>query len=266
MKVSRYLLFGLLMILCGCVGDAERKSDLPSRFIAVFQRESSSDFSLIGDKDEAEYRFSPCSTFKIITTAMLLESGTADLDTRFGYDGTEYSMAEWNNDLTLLEAFRFSCVPYYRKAVSRLDQSYIQECLNSLNYGNCDISGTGRFEDELFWIESSLAISPKEQIAVLRRIFTSGTVFSAGTVADLKQCMYSGDFAAGSLFGKTGTGRNYTTGYLEAWYVGFIELNDGGDRIYFAVHGADPDRDVLSSELRGWVEASLEDADLRCQW
>ena len=167
-------LLSLLILLCGCIGGVDGDTALPSHFVAVFRGDSSPDYRIIGDKREASHRFTPCSTFKIISTAMLLDSGAAELDTRLGYDGTEYSMPEWNKDVTLLEAFRYSCVPYYRKAVLLLDKSYIQECLNALNYGNCDIGGTGRVADELFWLESSLAISPEEQIEVLHRIFTLG--------------------------------------------------------------------------------------------
>ena len=250
-------LLSLLILLCGCIGGVDGDTALPSHFVAVFRGDSSPDYRIIGDKREASHRFTPCSTFKIISTAMLLDSGAAELDTRLGYDGTEYSMPEWNKDVTLLEAFRYSCVPYYRKAVLLLDKSYIQECLNALNYGNCDIGGTGRVADELFWLESSLAISPEEQIEVLHRIFTLGTVFSAETAEQVKLCMYTGEFELGTLYGKTGTGRNYDTGCLEAWYVGFIDLKDGEGRLYFAVHGADSGRDVLSSELRSWVESRL---------
>ena len=257
MKMKNYLLLLLLLFFCGCMGVVEREVELPSYFVAVLQAEDATEITVIGDMAAAACRFTPCSTFKIISTAMLLESGVASLDTRLGYDGTEYSIPEWNKDLTLLEAFRFSCVPYYRKAVLLLDKSYIQECLNALDYGNCDIAGTGSAADELFWLESSLAISAEEQLKVLRRLFVCGAVFSAETIAQVKHCMYSGEFDAGVLYGKTGTGRNYATGHLEAWYVGFIEFKDDGGRLFFALHGADAGRDVLSSELRSWVESLL---------
>ena len=187
-------LLSLLILLCGCIGGVDGDTALPSHFVAVFRGDSSPDYRIIGDKREASHRFTPCSTFKIISTAMLLDSGAAELDTRLGYDGTEYSMPEWNKDVTLLEAFRYSCVPYYRKAVLLLDKSYIQECLNALTYGNCDIGGTGRVADELFWLESSLAISPEEQIEVLHRIFTLGTVFRCGSFRGTAELYRSGRY------------------------------------------------------------------------
>ena len=51
------------------------------------------------------------------------------------------------------------------------------------------------------------------------------------------------------FYGKTGTGRNHNTNRLEAWCVGFLEYPDGGI-VYYAAHGADRKRDVLSSEIR----------------
>lgn len=60
----------------------------------------------------------------------------------------------------------------------------IQEELNRLEYGNCDISDwEGRLNTNNsnpvltgFWIESSLLISPKEQVEVMEHIFMLKTV------------------------------------------------------------------------------------------
>ena len=62
---------------------------------------------------------------------------------------------------------------------------------------------------------------------------------------------------AGTLYGKTGTGRNHNRNLLEAWFVGFAE-NEKGETVYFAAHGADSRRDVFSPEIRDAVRKILE--------
>lgn len=73
----------------------------------------------------------------------------------------------------------------------------MQNELNKLKYGNCDISdwegklNTNNNNRALtgFWIESSLKISPKEQVEVMERIFGTDSTYSERTQNILKQVM-----------------------------------------------------------------------------
>lgn len=141
------------------------------------------------------------------------------------------------------------CVPYYKKLTGRLEKTYVQEVLGRLGYGNRDISVWNSNGHNVFWIESSLLISPREQLRVLERIFSGRSGFSQRHVALLKECMRYESIGKIGFYGKTGTGRNHNTNRLEAWCVGFLEYPDGGI-VYYAAHGADRKRDVLSSEIR----------------
>lgn len=77
----------------------------------------------------------------------------------------------------------------------------MQEELNKLQYGNCDVSDwEGRLNTNNsnpattgFWIESSLAISPKEQVEVMERIFDENGDYSQETQNQLKQVMLVSD-------------------------------------------------------------------------
>lgn len=77
----------------------------------------------------------------------------------------------------------------------------MQEELNKLQYGNCDVSDwEGRLNTNNsnpatigFWIESSLAISPKEQVEVMERIFGENGDYSQETQNQLKQVMLVSD-------------------------------------------------------------------------
>ena len=67
--------------------------------------------------------------------------------------------------------------------IDDIGKERMQEELEKLRYGNCDISDwEGRLNTNNsnraltgFWIESSLKISPKEQTEVMERIFGSGS-------------------------------------------------------------------------------------------
>lgn len=73
----------------------------------------------------------------------------------------------------------------------------MQKELDKLQYGNCDISDwEGRLNTNNnnrsltgFWIESSLMISPKEQVEVMERIFGEKSDYSEETQNELKQVM-----------------------------------------------------------------------------
>lgn len=239
------------------LAELEGASAVPPGYVAVFGRSAAGKIAVAGTPALAERRFPPCSTFKIVSTLMGLDSGVlAGLETRLGYDGTKYEIAAWNRDVTLLEAFRASCVPYYKKLTGKLDRGYVRETLERLGYGNCDISVWNSNGHNVFWIESSLLISPVEQLGVLERIFSGGSGFRPEHVALLEECMDSGRAGAWRVCGKTGTGRNHNTNRLEAWFAGFAEDAAGG-RLFFAAHGADPDRDVGSGEMREWIRNLL---------
>lgn len=101
---------------------------------------------------------------------MGLDSGmVSGKSARLGYDGQKHEYEAWNRDVTLQEAFQASCVWYYKKLVGKLDKSYVQRTLDRLHYGNADISVWNRNGHNVFWIESSLLISPEEQVCGLGR-------------------------------------------------------------------------------------------------
>lgn len=224
-----------------------------SKASVVFYRSERNEY-IVYNKAGANIRHSPCSTFKIVSTLMGLDAGAvASADTRLGYDGAKYEYTAWNKDVTLEEAFRASCVWYYKKLTAKLEKPYVQETLNRLHYGNCDISVWNNSGHNAFWLVSTLQISPLEQTKVLRAIFSGKSGFKPEHVAILKNCMKYDNIGAIGFYGKTGTGRNHNTNHLEGWFVGFLALSDG-ELVYYAVHMADPDKDISGPMVRGIVE------------
>ncbi|MDF2948534.1 MAG: serine hydrolase [Sedimentibacter sp.] len=216
---------------------------------AVFFNSNTNTYMMY-NKKLCEKRTSPCSTFKIIATIMGLDKGIiTSVDTTMGYDGTIYSTEKWNKNLSLKDAFKESCVWYFRKVIDKVGQSNVQSYLDKLKYGNCDISewdGSGiNSLPELngFWLESSLEISPKEQVNILASLFSGKTDCSEQNINILKEVMLTQKIGSVSVYGKTGTGQNYKTKHRDnGWFVGMFENSD--ESYYFAVHLNDDSKEV----------------------
>lgn len=168
-----------------------------------------------------------------------------DESSTMGYDGTDYGNAEWNGDLTLEEAFEKSCIWYFREVIDLVGRDKMQEELKNLQYGNCDISEwNGSNINPLenlngFWLESSLKISPLEQVEVLSRIFEGHSDYDSRNIEILKRIMVVDENDSQKIYGKTGSGNG------EAWFVGFSESD--GERKYIAIYLNDSEhRDQVS--------------------
>ncbi len=194
--------------------------------------------------DSAMTRRSPCSTFKIISSLIALENGIFEPEnsTR-DWSGEIFWNEDWNKDIDFSEAFRTSCVWYYRQVIDDIGKDMMQKELDKLQYGNCDISDwEGRLNTNNnnraltgFWIESSLMISPKEQVEVMERIFGDNSDYSEKTLNELKQVMLVPEQERTdiSIYGKTGMGKAEGI-VVDAWFTGFAEGTEG--KIYFCVH------------------------------
>ena len=209
------------------------------------------------DSDLASTRRSPCSTFKIISSLIALENGIFEPeDSTRDWSGEVFWNEDWNKDINFSEAFRTSCVWYYRQVIDDIGKDMMQKELDKLQYGNCDISDwEGRLNTNNnnraltgFWVESSLMISPKEQVEVMERIFGENSDYSEETQNELKQVMLVSeqDRSDISIYGKTGMGK--TEGVVvDAWFAGFAESTEGN--IYFCVYLGRTDSMDVSSLL-----------------
>lgn len=224
---------------------------------AVIYDESSNTYSLYG-KEKCETEVSPLSTFKIVSALAGLENNVLENETSImEYSGVKYPIDTWNSNLTLKEAFETSCIWYFRQVVDMVGQENIRTLLKEIQYGNCDISEWNGSEinslPELngFWLESSLEISPKQQVIVLNYIFGSENNFNAENIEELKSIMYIAELDNGCLYGKTGSG---TDG--NAWFVGFIEGSDS--KTYFAVYLEDmQNKDIVSGSKAKEIAISI---------
>ncbi|MFN8256177.1 MAG: penicillin-binding transpeptidase domain-containing protein [Bacteroidales bacterium] len=184
--------------------------------------------------EHCKIRFSPCSTFKIPNSLIGLETGVIP-DTAFviKYDSIRHPkdannmetepFKHWYEDLSLKNAFKYSCVWYYQELARRVGQDKMLELVRSLNYGNKDISGG----IDNFWLCSSLEISIDEQVEFLKQFYSEKLAgISTNTTNDVKSIMLYESTPQYKLYGKTGTG-DCMDNKVIGWYVGFLETSTG---------------------------------------
>lgn len=227
---------------------------------AVFYS-SADEVYTIYNEEMGDMEVSPDSTFKIISTLMGLDAGIIeDEDSHMEYSGEIYPVSDWNGDLTLEEAFQSSCVWYFRQIIDKAGADEVQAALKKLHYGNCDISeweGCGinpMPELNGFWLESSLKISPRQQVVVLADIFEGRTSYTETDIRILKDIMLTEETDTCSIYGKTGSGGNG-----KAWFVGFAERET--ERTYFAVYLNDSQNagEITGSKAREIAISIIED-------
>ncbi|MDY4841105.1 MAG: penicillin-binding transpeptidase domain-containing protein [Alphaproteobacteria bacterium] len=248
MKKIRLIVCILLLLSCSKTEVTE--VDLSPYFkgingTAVFYQPTTGQYKIHNLRLSGQ-RASPCSTFKIISAGLALSENLINTEnSKIKWNKKRYDMPAWNKDMTLKEAFQTSCVWYFRNLIDRLPQAKIQAALNRLDYGNKDISdwkgdlNTNTNSPKLkgFWIESSLQISPMEQVRSLAKLFSSSSPAEAATLKDLMQTTDT----PVKIYGKTGLGIKDNQVHT-AWFVGFFEQDSAP--VYFAVRLTDEENPI----------------------
>ena len=204
---------------------------------------------IVYNEQLSEKPSSPCSTFKIFSTYVGLLTNHIDPENSLRrWNGTKYWMNEWNRDIDLDNAFKYSCVWYYRRVIDDIGQETMQQYLNEYNYGNKDISdwkgdlntNEPSYDLKGFWIESSLKISPKEQTQVISKIFADlQKANNQAVINEMKHVMlaYENTDQNLKIYGKTGYGV-VNDEPADAWFVGMYEVK--GKTNYFALRLDNP--------------------------
>ncbi|WP_137391891.1 class D beta-lactamase [Rhodoligotrophos defluvii] len=186
-------------------------------------------------------RFFPMSTFKVPLALMGYDAGILTDE----HNPAWPKPADKQNargpavvDPTIWE--KQSIVWYSQELTRRLGEKRFAGYVNALDYGNKDVSGDPGKSNGLTdaWLMSSLAISPDEQVRLLRRLLKRELPVSAQAIS--KTMAIIPRFPAGdwAVHGKTGSGWLKTTAGATdknrplGWFVGWAEK--AGRRIVFA--------------------------------
>ena len=168
-------------------------------------------------------QFSPASTFKIPNSLIGLESGVIrDQHFVIPWDSVRRPVEAWNREHDLASAIAFSVVPYYQELARRVGPERMQHYLDTLGYGNRDISGG----IDRFWLGRSLLISPDEQVSFLIRLRADAVPFSRRSIDIVKEILIQESNDRWTLRAKTGMA-TMDSNRAVGWYVGWVERSDG---------------------------------------
>jgi beta-lactamase class D len=208
--------------------------------------------------DRCALRTSPCSTFKVPLALMAFDAGVLrDESSSMKWDGTRTSRDVWNRDQTAATWMSNSVVWFSQRLTPLLGMDTVKAYLSRFDFGNQDMTG-GLTRA---WLESSLLISPDEELKFWRRFWREELPVSKRASAVTKKITLVDTSANGwILHGKTGSGAAASGGpkgksarWL-GWFVGHVSK---GDREYVFVCSY-TDR-VPSGDHRpaGWVAREI---------
>ncbi len=183
------------------------------------------------DAARAARRISPASTFKIPHTLFALDAGAVrDEFEVFRWDGVVRDFAPHNQDQTLRSAMRNSAVWVYRRFAQRIGTAGAQRYLRLVEYGNADPAS----DQGNYWIDGKLAISAREQVDFLRKLYRNALPFRVEHQRLVKDLLVVAAGREWILRAKTGW--QGATG----WWVGWVEWPAGP--VFFALDIDTPNR------------------------
>lgn len=176
----------------------------------------------IYNTDNSTTRVSPDSTYKLYSALAGLENSVITPDNTLQlWSGKQYNNAFWNSNQTLESAMRNSVNWYFNNIDEKVGYQKLQDFFEYISYGNTDLSGG----ISAYWLESSLLISPLEQVQLLSNLWNNNWEFDEQNVQSIKDSIYISKSQAKTLYGKTGTG-NVDEKYINGWFIGVVESND----------------------------------------
>lgn len=199
------------------------------------------------NRDRNNTPFLPASTYKIPNSLIALETGVIQNDVDvLTWDGIERGLAdapidEWNQDLNMRLAFKYSAVWFYQVLARKIGHQRMQDFVTKIQYGNQNI---GAKEDiDKFWLEGDLRITPRQQIAFLRRLQQSDLPFAQKNIDLVKDIAIAEQASNYVLRAKTGIATSVTPQI--GWYVGYLEQNNN---VYFFATNIDvvTDKDIAA--------------------
>lgn len=174
------------------------------------------------DLDQAAFRTSPDSTYKIYDALFGLEEHIiTPASSQIKWNREHYPFEEWNADQTLTSAMHASVNWYFQAIDRQLGETAVDRYIKKIKYGNENTTGGL----STYWMESSLTISPIEQVELLTKLFQHPFDFAAEHIRAVKDSILLSSSVHGNVYGKTGTGR-INGKDINGWFVGAIETSD----------------------------------------
>lgn len=175
----------------------------------------------IHNKEMSVTRVSPASTYKIYSGLIAMETGVINADHSVReWNGTTYPFESWNQEQNLMSAMQDSVSWYFQDIDAQVGMKELESYFTQLSYGNHDLSGG--IAD--YWMESSLCISPVEQVELLKNFYQNDTIFKTENVNTMKDILRISENEGIILSGKTGTS-SVNGKVINGWFIGYVENN-----------------------------------------
>jgi len=185
---------------------------------------------LTNDSARCRQGFIPASTYKILHTLIILETGAvADTNEVLPWDGRQRSIEAWNRDHSLRSAFQSSCVPCYQRLAHRVGVDRMRHYVTAADYGDMRIDTNSL---DHFWLRGESRITLFEQVSFLQRLYQEQLPFEPRHLAFVKDIMIADRREGRILRGKTGWAFDEQKNI--GWYVGWVERN--GRPTFFALN------------------------------
>lgn len=231
--------------------------------------------AILRERGDCASRVTPASTFKIALAVMGYDAGilTGSRAPLWPYAKGEpaWGGKEWTRPVDPENWMRHSVVWYSQRIARALGAARFGGYAKAFGYGNADLSGDPGKDNglERSWIGSSLRISPREQIAFLRRLHGGRLPVKAEAQASARAIVETHDLPGGwRVAGKTGSAfprrpdGNWDRTRGWGWYVGWASRE--GRAVVFAELTQDESaqpvfagRRTREAFLRGWPEIAV---------
>ena len=253
LRTSYVLLLCVLFYSCS-VNNATEDPDLKKYFdqhkvtgtFGMFNN-GSGEFTIYNLARFRDSAYLPASTFKIINSLIGIETGRIkDSSTIIPWDSVTRNIPEWNRDLSMQDAFRYSAVPWYQELARRIGRDTMQFWLDTLGYGSLKGKAVIQNNIDTFWLDNSVKVTADEQLGLVKRLYFGQLPFQARSQRMVKNMMFREKDSVYSLSYKTGWGttpQNHALG----WIIGWLEQNRHPYFFVLQIESADPNFDMAAA-------------------
>jgi len=191
----------------------------------------------------------PASTFKIVNSLIGIEIGRVkDDSTVIPWDHVVRAIPEWNQDLMMKDAFKYSAVPWFQELARRIGKDTMQYWLDTIGYGREYRKPVITQQNlDTFWLDNSVKMSGDEQMGLVKRLYFDQLPFQKRSQRIVREMMLQENNSNYSLSYKTGWGHNeqrHAIGWIVAW------IQENRHPYFFALQAESPDSSYDMSKAR----------------
>ncbi|MBZ9855936.1 class D beta-lactamase [Mesorhizobium sp. CA13] len=234
-----FILAGVLFLLAWLLGFPMRAQSAPLGDVQCTLIADAQSGKTLYQDGACDQRFSPASTFKVALSLIGYDAGILSDEHTPSWDyKPEFKAVKRDHktvDPTIWEGD--SVLWYSREITRRLGPESFAGYVSKFGYGNADVSGDPGKNDGLThsWVNSSLKITPVEQVDFLRKLL-AGKIPVSAKAHDMTKAIIpsfkTGDWTVQGKTGSTRLGEGGKDRRSLGWFVGWAQKD--GRQIVFA--------------------------------